>query len=54
MGLQAYARLSIADCAVDLYEAITGETWKPYIAPADSRQAVDRQAAAAELAAFAE
>jgi len=54
MGLQAFAQLAAAEGAVDAYAAITGETWKPYVAPADNSQAVDRKAAAAELAAFAE
>ena len=34
MGLQAYSQLAAAEGAVDAYGAITGETWKPYVAPA--------------------
>jgi hypothetical protein len=34
------------------YGAITGETWRPYVAPADNAQPFDQQAAAAELEAF--
>jgi hypothetical protein len=52
MGLQAYAQLAAADGAVSAYSEITGETWKPYVAPTDNSQAVDRQAATAELGAF--
>jgi hypothetical protein len=52
MGLQAYAQLAAAEGAVDAYGSITGETWKPYVAPADNAQPLDRQAAAAELEAF--
>jgi hypothetical protein len=54
MGLQAYAQLAAAEGAVDAYTAITGESWKAYQAPADNTQALDRQAAAAELSAFDE
>jgi hypothetical protein len=54
MGLQAYAQLAAAEGAVDAYGTITGETWKPYVGPADNTQSVDRQAAAAELEAFGE
>jgi hypothetical protein len=52
MGLQAYAQLAAAEGAVDAYGAIIGETWKPYVAPADNAQPLDQQAAAAELEAF--
>jgi hypothetical protein len=52
MGLQAYAQLAAAEGAVDAYGAITGETWKPYVAPADNAQPLDQQAAAVELEAF--
>ena len=54
MGLQAYAQLAAAEGAVEAYAAITGETWKPYVAPTDLSQTVDRQAATVELAAFGE
>ena len=50
MGLQAYAQLA-AEGAVDAYGAITGETWKPCVAPPDNAEPLDQQAAA-ELEAF--
>jgi hypothetical protein len=45
-------QLAAAEGAVDAYGAIIGETWKPYVAPADNAQPLDQQAAAAELEAF--
>jgi ribosomal protein L17 len=54
MGLQAFAQLAAAEGAVHAYAAITGEEWKPYVAPADNTQSVNRQSATAELGAFGE
>ena len=51
MDLQAYAQLAAAEGAVDAYGAIAGETWKPYVAPADNAQPLDQQTAA-EVDAF--
>jgi hypothetical protein len=52
MALQAYAQLGAAEGAVKAYLAITGEEWKPFVAPIDNSQTVDRKSAAAELGAF--
>jgi hypothetical protein len=54
MGLQAFAQLAAAEGSVHAYAAITGEDWKPYIAPGDNTQSVNRQSAATELGAFGE
>jgi hypothetical protein len=51
-GLQAYALLAAAEGAVSAYAHITGETWKPYVAPLPNSQSVAPQSAKAELAAF--
>ena len=50
-GLAGLCQLAAAEGAVDAYGAITGETWKPYVAPPET-QPFDQQAAAAELEAF--
>lgn len=54
MGLQALAQLAAAEGSVHAYAAITGEDWKPYVAPGDNTQSVNRQSAATELGAFGE
>ena len=52
MGLRAYALMAAAEGAVSAYAHMTGETWKPYEAPATPASGIARQSAAAELAAF--
>lgn len=52
MGLQAYALLAAAEGAVDAYAQVTGSDWKPYEGQARPAMAVDRQAAAAQMAAL--
>ena len=52
MGLQAYALLAAAEGAVSAYAHITGEDWKPYEAPRPTSEGINRQSAAAEMAAF--
>jgi len=52
MALQSFALLAAAEGAVAAYADVTGETWKPYEAPAAPAAAVSRQSAAAEMAAF--
>lgn len=52
MALQAFALLAAAEGMVDGYKQVTGEEWKPYVAPADNNKKVDRQSADAELSAF--
>jgi hypothetical protein len=53
MGLQAYALLAAAEGAVSAYAHITGEDWKPYEAPRPTSEAINRQSATTEMAAFA-
>ena len=50
MAMQAYALLAAADGAVNAYKEITGEDWKPYVAP--NEQSVERRSSAAEMSAF--
>ena len=52
MALQAYALLAAAEGAVDAYAQVTGNDWKPYEGQARLAMAVDRQAAAAQMAAL--
>ena len=52
MGLQAYALLAAAEGAVDAYAQVTGSDWKPYEGQARPAMSVDRQAAAAQMAAL--
>jgi hypothetical protein len=52
MGLQSFALLAAAEGAVAAYAEITGEEWKPYMAPASPAASVARKSAAAEIAAF--
>ena len=51
-GLAAFALYAAATGAVHAYAEITGEDWKPYVAPVDQPRTVSRQAAAAELDAL--
>jgi len=51
-GLAAFALYAAATGAVHAYAEITGEEWKPYVAPIDQPRSVSRQAAAAELDAL--
>ena len=52
MGLQAFALMAAAEGAVHAYAHITGETWKPYEAPAPATSSTSRKSAAEEMAAF--
>lgn len=52
MALQAYALLAAAEGAVDAYAQVTGSDWKPYEGSARPAMNVDRQAAAAQMAAL--
>ena len=52
MGLQAHALLAAAEGAVSAFAHLTGEEWKPYEAPPPAAQAVSRQSASAQMAAF--
>jgi hypothetical protein len=52
MGLQAYALLAAAAGAVDAYEDVTGDAWKPYVRKPDNTERVDRQSADCQMAAF--
>lgn len=51
-GLAAFALYAAATGAVHAFAEITGEDWKPYVAPVDQPRTVSRQAAAAELDAL--
>lgn len=51
-GLTAYALLAAATGAVHAYAELTGEDWKPYVAPVDQPRSVSRQAASTELDAL--
>ncbi|HEY1926282.1 MAG TPA: hypothetical protein VGG92_02360 [Caulobacteraceae bacterium] len=51
-GLAAFALFAAATGAVHAYAEITGEDWKPYVAPLEQPRSVSRQAAAAELDAL--
>ncbi|ATQ70758.1 hypothetical protein CQW49_22495 (plasmid) [Methylosinus trichosporium OB3b] len=51
LAIQAYALLAAAEGAVQAYLEITGEDWKPYVAPSETEN-VERKSAAAELGAF--
>jgi len=52
-GLTAHALVAAAEGAVAAYFHVIGEEWKPYEAPPAGPATVGRQAAEAELAAFA-
>ena len=52
MGLQAFALLAAAEGAVDAYAHVVGSDWKPYEGSSRPAMAVDRQAAAAQMAAL--
>jgi hypothetical protein len=51
-GLAAFSLYAAATGAVHAYAEVTGEEWKPYVAPIDQPRSVSRQAAAAELDAL--
>lgn len=51
LAMQAYALLAAAHGAIDAYLEITGEDWKPYVAPSEG-QSVERKSAEAEMSAF--
>jgi hypothetical protein len=52
MALQSFALMAAAEEAITAYTDITGETWKPYEAPAAPAASVARKSAAVEMAAF--
>ena len=53
MGIQAATLLAAAEGALDAYEHLTGETWKPYDSRRpDNTRTVSRRAAAEEMDAF--
>lgn len=52
LTIQAYALLAAAEGAINAYVEITGEDWKPYVAPAEASGSVERKSAAAEMSAF--
>jgi hypothetical protein len=52
MALQSFALMAAAEGAISAYAEITGETWKPYEAPASPAASVSRKSAAVEMAAF--
>ena len=52
-GLTAYTLMAAAEGAVDAYTHVTGDKWKPYEPPVAGPATVGRQAAEAEIAAFA-
>ncbi len=51
-ALQAFALLAAAEGAVDAYAHVTGSDWKPYEGTTRPAMAVDRQVAAAQMAAL--
>lgn len=52
MGLQAYVLLAAADGAVRAYAEVTGDVWKPYMAPIAPAAGIVRKSAEVEMAAF--
>ena len=52
MALQAFALLAAAEGAVDAFAQVTGSDWKPYEGAIRPAMNVDRQAAAAQMAAL--
>ena len=53
MGVQAATLLAAAEGALDAYEHLTGEAWKPYDARRqDNTRTVSRRAASEEMSAF--
>jgi hypothetical protein len=50
MAMQAFALLAAAEGAVIAYKEITGDDWKPFVAPNEAP--IERRSAAAELSAF--
>jgi len=52
MAMQAYALLAAAHGAVDAFKDLTGDDWKAYEAPAETR--VQKKAASAQIGAFAD
>ena len=52
MALQSFALMAAAEGAIAAYADVTGETWKPYVAPTAPAASVARKAAAVEMAAF--
>ncbi len=52
MAVQSVATLAAAEGAVSAYAHATGNTWKPYMPPAQEGQGISRQAAAARMSAF--
>ena len=52
MAMQAYALLAAAEGAIAAYAEITGEDWKPYLAPVQGPATVERKSVAAQMGAF--
>jgi hypothetical protein len=52
MALQSFALMAAAQGAVAAYAEITGEDWKPYLAPTAPAASVARKSAAVEMSAF--
>ena len=52
MAAQAFALLAAAEGAVDAYAQVTGSDWKPYQGTGRPAMAVNKQAAAAQIAAL--
>ena len=52
MAAQAFALLAAAEGAVDAYAQVTGSDWKPYQGNSRPAMAVNKQAAAAQIAAL--
>jgi hypothetical protein len=52
MALQSYALMAAAEGAVAAYADITGDEWKPYVAPTAPAASVARKSATAEMSAF--
>jgi hypothetical protein len=50
--VQAFALMAAADGAARAFEHITGETWKPYVAPIDDARPLARKAADLEMGSF--
>jgi hypothetical protein len=52
MALQSFALMAAADGALSAYADITGDEWKPYLAPVAPAASVARKSAAVEMSAF--
>jgi hypothetical protein len=52
MALQSFALMAAAEGALAAYADITGDEWKPYLAPVAPAASVARKSAAVEMSAF--